>query len=26
VKIRFAKAGEKTFVVDKVKLTVIHDD
>ncbi len=26
VKVRFAKAGEKTFVVDKVKLTVIHDD
>lgn len=26
IKIRFAKAGEKTFVVDKVKLTVIHDD
>ncbi|MFO0809598.1 MAG: UvrD-helicase domain-containing protein [Gemmataceae bacterium] len=26
VKIRFARHGEKTFVVDKVKLTVIHDD
>jgi DNA helicase-2/ATP-dependent DNA helicase PcrA len=26
VKIRFAKHGEKTFVVEKVKLTVIHDD
>lgn len=26
VKIRFARHGEKTFVVDKVKLTVIHDE
>jgi ATP-dependent DNA helicase UvrD/PcrA len=26
IKIRFAKAGEKTFVVDKVKLTIILDD
>ncbi len=26
VKIRFAKHGEKTFVVEKVKLTVIYDD
>jgi DNA helicase-2/ATP-dependent DNA helicase PcrA len=26
LKIRFAKHGEKTFVADKVKLTVIHDD
>jgi DNA helicase-2/ATP-dependent DNA helicase PcrA len=26
IKIRFARHGEKTFVVDKVKLTVIHDD
>jgi DNA helicase-2/ATP-dependent DNA helicase PcrA len=26
VKIRFAKAGEKTFVVEKVKLTVIIDE
>jgi DNA helicase-2/ATP-dependent DNA helicase PcrA len=26
LRIRFAKHGEKTFVADKVKLTVIHDD
>jgi DNA helicase-2/ATP-dependent DNA helicase PcrA len=26
LKIRFAKHGEKTFVADKVKLTVILDD